>query len=110
MKFALVEVVEEAVDGAEGWEKIQKGNFDIILSDIKMPKMDGTELLDSPYFYSEILDDLASVYGKIKMPYDLISTRRRRYSDYLKKRRPEMNKNNCERIFIEEFIDSYVLI
>ena len=39
-------VVEEAVDGAEGWEKIQKGNFDIILSDIKMPKMDGTELLE----------------------------------------------------------------
>jgi len=38
--------VEEAVDGAEGWEKIQKGNFDIILSDIKMPKMDGTELLE----------------------------------------------------------------
>jgi DNA-binding NtrC family response regulator len=38
--------VEDAVDGAEGWEKIQKGNFDIILSDIKMPKMDGTELLE----------------------------------------------------------------
>jgi two-component system nitrogen regulation response regulator NtrX len=39
-------IVEEAVDGAEGWEKIQKGGFDIILSDIKMPKMDGTELLE----------------------------------------------------------------
>jgi len=39
-------VVEEACDGAEGWEKIQKGNFDIILSDIKMPKIDGTELLE----------------------------------------------------------------
>lgn len=39
-------IVEEAADGAEGWEKIQKGGFDIILSDIKMPKMDGTELLE----------------------------------------------------------------
>ena len=38
--------VEEAMDGAEGWEKIQKGGFEILLSDIKMPKMDGTELLD----------------------------------------------------------------
>ena len=38
--------VEEAVDGAEGWEKIQKGGYDILLSDIKMPRMDGTELLD----------------------------------------------------------------
>ena len=39
-------IVEEAVDGSEGWEKIQKGGFDIILSDIKMPKMDGAELLE----------------------------------------------------------------
>jgi two-component system nitrogen regulation response regulator NtrX len=38
--------VEEASDGAEGWEKIQKGGYDILLSDIKMPRMDGTELLD----------------------------------------------------------------
>ena len=38
--------VEEAVDGAEGWEKIRNGGFDILLSDIKMPKMDGTELLE----------------------------------------------------------------
>lgn len=38
--------VEEAVDGAEGWDKIQKGGYDILLSDIKMPRMDGTELLD----------------------------------------------------------------
>ncbi len=38
--------VDEAVDGAEGWEKIQKGGYDILLSDIKMPRMDGTELLE----------------------------------------------------------------
>lgn len=38
--------VEEAVDGAEGWEKIRNGGFDILLSDIKMPRMDGTELLE----------------------------------------------------------------
>lgn len=38
--------VDEAVDGAEGWEKIKSGSYDVLLSDIKMPKMDGTELLD----------------------------------------------------------------
>lgn len=38
--------VDEAVDGAEGWEKFKNGQYDILLSDIKMPKMDGTELLD----------------------------------------------------------------
>lgn len=38
--------VDEAADGAEGWEKIKNGQYDILLSDIKMPKMDGTELLE----------------------------------------------------------------
>ena len=38
--------VEEAADGAEGLALIQKDNFDIVLCDIKMPKMDGIEVLD----------------------------------------------------------------
>lgn len=38
--------VDEALDGAEGWEKVQTGGYDILLSDIKMPRMDGTELLE----------------------------------------------------------------
>jgi DNA-binding NtrC family response regulator len=38
--------VDEAADGAEGWEKLKNGQYDILLSDIKMPKMDGTELLE----------------------------------------------------------------
>ena len=37
--------VDEAIDGVEGWEKIQQGNFDLIFCDIKMPRMDGMELL-----------------------------------------------------------------
>ncbi len=37
--------VEEAVDGMEGLEKIQNGNYDLIFCDIKMPRMDGMELL-----------------------------------------------------------------
>ncbi len=38
--------VEEAADGMEGFALIQKNKYDIILCDIKMPKMDGIELLD----------------------------------------------------------------
>lgn len=37
--------VEEAEDGQMGLNMALKGSYDIILSDIKMPKLDGTELL-----------------------------------------------------------------
>ncbi len=32
-------------DGQEAWEEFQKTNFDLIISDLKMPKMSGTELI-----------------------------------------------------------------
>ena len=38
--------VEEAQDGAEGLRMIQDGDFDAVLCDIKMPKMDGMEVLE----------------------------------------------------------------
>ncbi len=37
--------VEEAADGEEGWKKFQAGSFDVVLCDIKMPKLDGIEFL-----------------------------------------------------------------
>jgi two-component system nitrogen regulation response regulator NtrX len=38
--------VDEAGDGQEGLAMAQKEKYDIILTDIKMPKMDGIEVLD----------------------------------------------------------------
>ena len=38
-------VVDEAEDGQQGLDMAIKGGYDVILSDIKMPKLDGTELL-----------------------------------------------------------------
>ncbi|HMU69060.1 MAG TPA: sigma-54 dependent transcriptional regulator [Chitinophagales bacterium] len=38
--------VDEAGDGAEGLRMIQDADYDIVLCDIKMPKMDGMEVLE----------------------------------------------------------------
>ena len=37
--------VTKADDGDSAWEKLQREDFDLILSDHKMPKMSGEELL-----------------------------------------------------------------
>jgi len=50
--------VDLAEDGPKGLEKIKNGEFDVVLCDIKMPGMDGIEVLDK---LSEISADLPVV-------------------------------------------------
>lgn len=38
--------VDEAGDGQEGFKKLEQGGFDLCICDIKMPKMDGLEVLE----------------------------------------------------------------
>ncbi|NOW45749.1 two-component system sensor histidine kinase and response regulator WspE [Novosphingobium sp. SG751A] len=37
--------VEVAVDGMDGWNALRQGGFDLVVSDIDMPRMDGIELV-----------------------------------------------------------------
>jgi two-component system sensor histidine kinase and response regulator WspE len=37
--------VEVAVNGMDGWNAIRTGNYDLILTDVDMPRMNGIELV-----------------------------------------------------------------
>jgi two-component system, chemotaxis family, sensor histidine kinase and response regulator WspE len=37
--------IEVAVNGMEGWNAVRTGNFDLVITDIDMPRMDGIELV-----------------------------------------------------------------
>lgn len=55
-----------ASDGEEALTKLSEGNFDVVLSDIKMPKVDGMELLErgskiSPNTFFMIMTAYASI-------------------------------------------------
>lgn len=39
--------VEVAVDGADGWNKVRDSSFDIVITDVDMPRMDGIALTRS---------------------------------------------------------------
>ncbi|GIM53191.1 Fis family transcriptional regulator [Capnocytophaga cynodegmi] len=74
--------VEEAPDGVEGLEKIKKEDFDLVLCDIKMPKLDGMEVLTStkkikpeiPFVMISGHGDLETAVNTMKLgAYDYIS-------------------------------------
>lgn len=41
----LFDTIDSAFDGEDGWQKFQTAHYDIIMTDISMPQMDGLELL-----------------------------------------------------------------
>lgn len=65
--------VDEAADGSEGISMIQKGGYDIILCDIKMPKMDGIEVLDKiMQLSSDIPVIMISGHGNIETAVEAV--------------------------------------
>ncbi len=81
--------VDEAADGAEGAKKIKENNYDCILCDIKMPRMDGMEVLqvartekpDTPFI-------VISGHGNIETAVDAV---KKGAYDYISKP-PDLNR------------------
>jgi two-component system nitrogen regulation response regulator NtrX len=81
--------VEVANDGEEGLKKAKAGNFDLVLCDIKMPKMDGHEVLNKlQEFNPELPVVMISGHGTIENAVDAI---RKGAYDYISKP-PDLNR------------------
>lgn len=81
--------VEEAVDGQEGLEKIKNSDYDLVLCDIKMPKMDGVEVLEAAKkIKPEIPIVMISGHGDMETA---INTMRLGAFDYISKP-PDLNR------------------
>ncbi len=65
--------VDEAEDGQQGLDMALKGGYDVILSDIKMPKLDGTELLSKLMTHgTEASLIMMSGHGNIETAVDTV--------------------------------------
>jgi len=64
--------VEDAVDGIQGLELIKEIEFDVILCDIKMPEMDGIEVLDKALQITDAPVVMISGHGTIETAVEAI--------------------------------------
>jgi DNA-binding NtrC family response regulator len=81
--------VDESEDGVSGLEKIKNTDYDLVLCDIKMPKMDGVELLEAvKKIKPEIPMVMISGHGDMETA---INTMRLGAFDYISKP-PDLNR------------------
>src|SRR6476619_4276639 len=81
--------IEEAADGEEGLKKFKEKNYDLVLCDIKMPKLDGIEFLEKA---REINDEvpiiIISGHGNIETAVEAV---KKGAYDYISKP-PDLNR------------------
>lgn len=82
-------IVEDAEDGVAGLEKIKNNDYDLVLCDIKMPRMDGVEVLEAvKKIKPEIPMVMISGHGDMETA---IQTMRLGAFDYISKP-PDLNR------------------
>lgn len=81
--------IEEAGDGEEGLKKFQQKNYDVVLCDIKMPKLDGIEFLDKATAHNpDVPIIMISGHGNIDTAVEAV---KKGAFDYLSKP-PDLNR------------------
>ena len=81
--------IEEAVDGEEGFRKFSQKTYDVVICDIKMPKMDGIEFLEkSKEVNPDVPIIMLSGHGNIDTAVDAV---KKGAFDYLSKP-PDLNR------------------
>lgn len=81
--------VSEAPDGEAGWEELQNSMIDVVLCDIKMPKLDGMELLDKCIAnHMDVPFIMVSAHGTIETAVE--ATKKGAY-DFIQKP-PDLNR------------------
>lgn len=81
--------VTTAEDGAKGLQLLQRGNFDVVLCDVKMPGIDGMELLDKVQILApDVPMIMISGHGNVEMA---IEATRKGAFDFITKP-PDLNR------------------
>jgi two-component system nitrogen regulation response regulator NtrX len=81
--------IDEAGDGEEGLKKVKEKEYDVILCDIKMPKMDGIEFLEkAKEFAPDIPIIMISGHGTIETAVEAV---KKGAYDYISKP-PDLNR------------------
>ena len=81
--------IEEAADGEEGLKKFQSANYDVVLCDIKMPKLDGIEFLSrATSINADVPIIMISGHGNIETAVEAV---KKGAFDYISKP-PDLNR------------------
>lgn len=81
--------IEEAADGEEGLKKFQSANYDLVLCDIKMPKLDGIEFLSrATSINADVPIIMISGHGNIETAVEAV---KKGAFDYISKP-PDLNR------------------
>ena len=81
--------IDEAVDGEDGLKKFTTSSYDIVICDVKMPKMDGIEFLEkAKAFNPDVPIIIISGHGNIELAVEAV---KKGAFDYISKP-PDLNR------------------